>query len=342
MVSSALALLITTAASLQAAPAASSIAPGSPAPAIDVKYWVKGKEVKDFATKGVYVVEFWATWCPPCIDAIPHLTSLAKKNTDVTFIGVSIWEDNAGKQVEKFVERMGNKMDYNVAYGGEKEKMALSWMDASGSRGIPTTFVVKDRVIQWIGHPMELDEPLAKIKAGTWDVKKAQKEWTDGRAREELIQQINQIGEQAIAGDRVKAKSDLNELEKKIAPGDKEAKQEVAKIKLMWLALEDFPTYEKQVKTLAEDESWSQSLGVLPIMLTAEKAGYATAEKAATLLISLKEDLWYLYVGVEVFTRTENAEKRKETAKKAMALMEKKREQGDEDLFEHFKKASED
>src|SRR5689334_9000078 len=99
---------------------AAGIGPGSPAPALDVKTWYKGKPVKGFEANKVYVVEFWATWCGPCIDSIPHVTKLAKANTDVTFIGVSIWEDEDKTKIQKFIDNMGEKMDYNVGYSGNK------------------------------------------------------------------------------------------------------------------------------------------------------------------------------------------------------------------------------
>jgi tetratricopeptide (TPR) repeat protein len=47
--------------------------------------------------------------------------------------------------------------------------MAKAWMKAAEENGIPTAFVVHDRKIAWIGHPLEMDEPLAKITAGDWD-----------------------------------------------------------------------------------------------------------------------------------------------------------------------------
>ena len=62
---------------------------GDPAPALKVDKWVKGDEVSSFQPGHVYVVEFWATWCPPCKEAIPHLTELQHKFKDVAFIGVA-------------------------------------------------------------------------------------------------------------------------------------------------------------------------------------------------------------------------------------------------------------
>jgi len=69
-------------------------------------------------------------------------------------------------------------MDYHVAMDlvtGEgktaRGRMADTWMTAAGQDSIPTAFVVNgDGRIAWIGHPMALEKPLAKIVAGTWDI----------------------------------------------------------------------------------------------------------------------------------------------------------------------------
>jgi thiol-disulfide isomerase/thioredoxin len=156
---------------------------GDAAPKIEVKSFVKGEPVKSFEPGKNYVVEFWATWCGPCKTSIPHLTELQKKHADVSFIGVSVFEqDQAG--VEPFVKEMGDKMDYRVAVDAvpaDKDPgqgaMAKSWMEASGSNGIPTAFIVnKEGKIAWIGHPMEMEKPLEKVIAGTWDLKTAAEE----------------------------------------------------------------------------------------------------------------------------------------------------------------------
>ena len=47
--------------------------------------------------------------------------------------------------------------------------MAKTWMKAAEENGIPAAFVIRDGKIAWIGHPMSMDEPLAKITAGEWN-----------------------------------------------------------------------------------------------------------------------------------------------------------------------------
>jgi len=157
---------------------------GDPAPKLAVKEFIKGKPVKKFEKGKIYVVEFWATWCPPCKESIPHLTELQKKNKDIIFIGVNVAEDDQSA-VKDFVEEMGDEMNYRVALdlvpeGKDKNdgKMIKTWMTPAGLNGIPVAFVVNgDGKIAWIGGPKDLEEPLEKIKSGKWDLKAAAKEY---------------------------------------------------------------------------------------------------------------------------------------------------------------------
>jgi thiol-disulfide isomerase/thioredoxin len=150
---------------------------GDPAAKLEIAEWVKGKPVSlaDGKGKTVYVVEFWATWCPPCRTSIPHLTEMQKKFKDqgVVFIGVT---DEPASKVKPFVDKMGDKMDYIVAIDKDKET-SKGYMEAYEINGIPHAFIVdKQGRVVWQGHPMAgLDEAVAKVVAGTLDVEKEKK-----------------------------------------------------------------------------------------------------------------------------------------------------------------------
>src|SRR5687768_16104873 len=113
----------------------STLKVGSPAPPLKVAKWIKGKPIKSFKPGEVYVVEFWATWCGPCKQSIPHLTEMAKKyEGKATFTGVSVWEEKNPtdtkymNKVASFVKEWDKKMDYNVAVDGMEGTMAKTWM----------------------------------------------------------------------------------------------------------------------------------------------------------------------------------------------------------------------
>ena len=152
---------------------------GDDAPVLKFSKWVKGTPIEKLEKGNIYVVEFWATWCGPCRQSIPHLTELAHKyKGKVTFIGADVWDNPTGGKdlfthVSDFVHKeMGDKMDYNVAIDSDDKHMAENWMSAAAQNGIPAAFIVdKNTKIAWIGHPMEMDEALAKIVEGTYDGK---------------------------------------------------------------------------------------------------------------------------------------------------------------------------
>ena len=151
-----------------------------PAPPLYISDWLKGDADESFEEGRVYVVEFWATWCGPCIAGMPHISELqAKYADDVTVIGVNIWDDDAS-HVPGWMEDRGEGqpsgdelMQYTVAIQ-EGTKMADEWMTASGSRGIPTAFIIdRDATVAWIGHPMSMDEALDDVVKGVWDAEAA-------------------------------------------------------------------------------------------------------------------------------------------------------------------------
>jgi len=155
------------------------IEPGSMAPPLAVGKWLKGSPVPKLLPGQVYVIEFWATWCGPCKEAIPHLTELQKKYAGkATFIGVSVWESNED-DIAPFLKEFGEKVGYALVrdkvLSDKKDRldgaMSDTWLKAAGVDGIPSTFIVnKEGKIAWIGLPSKLEDTLAKVLDGSWDI----------------------------------------------------------------------------------------------------------------------------------------------------------------------------
>ncbi|MES0138984.1 TlpA family protein disulfide reductase [Mesorhizobium sp. M0016] len=147
----------------------------SPAPSIKVEYWLRGEPLTNFQPGKVYIVEFWATWCGPCVSAMPHLMQLQEKYRDsgLEVVGIAA-DENAPTAVEArtkldawLTEKCPN-LKYRIAFDhtGEMNKL---WTEPSFSVAIPTSFVVdRDGHIAFIGHPTELDEVLPKVLNGSW------------------------------------------------------------------------------------------------------------------------------------------------------------------------------
>jgi thiol-disulfide isomerase/thioredoxin len=163
---------------------------GDPAPPLVVDRWLKGSPVTEFRKGHVYVIEFWATWCGPCKEGIPHLTGLQKKHGDkLTVVGLSVWEPR-DRDVDPFVKAWDARMQYTVgvdkvvgADDADEEKrsrqavekglMSKAYLVDSGARdgGIPQAFIVDGGGrIAWMGDPTEMDEPLERVLAGTFDL----------------------------------------------------------------------------------------------------------------------------------------------------------------------------
>ncbi len=95
----------------------------------------------------VVVLEFWATWCPPCLASIPHLVELHHKYQDEGVVIVALTnEDYDRANIGPFMEKM--KMTYIVGTGSTTDQ-------AYGVRGIPHAVVIgRDGKLVWRGHPM--------------------------------------------------------------------------------------------------------------------------------------------------------------------------------------------
>ena len=104
---------------------------------------IEGKKfsLSDYSGK-VIILDFWATWCPPCVKEIPHFNELAKEYGDRGLVVLGISLDREGvRAVKEF--RKKYPIDYRVVMGNNEVARAYSlYLPPEQRGGIPFTFVI--------------------------------------------------------------------------------------------------------------------------------------------------------------------------------------------------------
>ncbi len=129
---------------------------------------LSGHDVKLSSLGGkAYVIDVWATWCPPCKEEIPCLIDLQKKYGDkgLRIVGVAV-DDDGVPVVKPFVE--SHNLNYTVCVASQ-EQAARLFGDVSS---IPTTLFVdaNHKVRQrFIGYhsPNEMEQSIKTLLGGT-------------------------------------------------------------------------------------------------------------------------------------------------------------------------------
>lgn len=121
-----------------------------------------GKKLKLSSLKGkVVIVDFWATWCPPCRKGVPDLVELKKKYGKKGFeiVGVSLDGPQTKSEVVPFIKDYG--INYPVVYGNEAVTISYG-----GVQSIPTAFIIDKEgkiVATYVGlRPKEVYEDQIK------------------------------------------------------------------------------------------------------------------------------------------------------------------------------------
>ena len=257
-----------------------SLTIGDTGPSVHSAHWATGKQQSGFEKGKVHVVEFWATWCPPCLKAMPHMSELAREYSDeVQFFGVT--REDVGT-VEEFLDSKcpsspGSNWRDVIRYNlicDEGDRTSESYMKASGEQMIPTAFIVGyDGRVDWIGSPFEIDEPLEKVVRGEWDRDTAKAE----RDGDQQIASSKSTYERAIqAGDFGTAIDQLERIQELTG-------EDLSVMRLMVLGKLERIDEIQELITKMKEESWDDPVGLtnLSLLISVELPKKLNAQSVA-------------------------------------------------------------
>lgn len=99
--------------------------------------------LRDYQGK-VLVVDFWATYCPPCVKQAPQLAELSRRHRDsgLEVIGLTSDEKSDQPKVEEFIRRVG--INYTIGYAGNwiSRSFLFGTEDETGAPPIPQLFII--------------------------------------------------------------------------------------------------------------------------------------------------------------------------------------------------------
>lgn len=127
--------------------------------------WLQGTPVREWEKDKVYIFEFWATWCGPCLAAMPHMEQLHqmfKDNPRMQIIGINVMDGKSPEALKEFLKNRPSPLNYTMAVDVDGKKTKAKWLDPMDVNGIPHVFAVRNGQLIWRGHPGKLSEEMLK------------------------------------------------------------------------------------------------------------------------------------------------------------------------------------
>ena len=128
---------------------------GQKMPEFAVEQWISDRPAPP--VRKLLVIDFWATWCGPCVASIPHMNQLATKFDDIAlFVGVSSEQPDAFAQGMTKIGKTPRDFRYALALAPSGAMSGYF-----GIRGIPHCVIISsDGIVRWQGHPGTLGEDV--------------------------------------------------------------------------------------------------------------------------------------------------------------------------------------
>lgn len=138
--------------------AASAPKPGTAAPAFNLPDLVNARNAVSLVSlEGkVVLVDFWASWCPPCKKTLPHLGRLRRRHPDLAVVAVTVDEDRM-----KALEFL-NPRDTSVVFLHDAKRLVAEAYDPGG---MPSLFLIDKKGVLRYRHDGYTEKDMQAIEA---------------------------------------------------------------------------------------------------------------------------------------------------------------------------------
>lgn len=298
---------------------------GDPAPAIHLSDILQGSEdTVPFAENTIGVVEFWATWCAPCVAGMPHLTEIQRRyaRDGVAIIGVTR-ED--AEVVRRFMAGLESSRRPQYAIATDLDgRTTAAYMSGTRRQGIPCAFIVdRDGRLAWHGRPQDLDAPLRRVVEGRWDLDQARREQERG---ERILQLMTAVRREVDAADsREDHERVLERIDDLRSRGEGDLGLELERFRILIGVLDDPRGYDLGWDLLEHHPNEPSMLSGLASLVLDERLvaspdlTFALAAAKAANRASAGSDPWVLATLSRAYRRSDDRRNAERFARRALA-----------------------
>ena len=141
--------------------AQNSVKFGEQAPKINITSWIENVP-EDKSLEGKFIVlEFWATWCAGCIEAVPHLNELQAQYDPNEVLFLSMTDESPEK-----IERLLKRINFETAVVCDESEITHNGYGKDGKKlqAIPKTILIDNKgIVKWIGMPTLLSKEVLDL-----------------------------------------------------------------------------------------------------------------------------------------------------------------------------------